>query len=118
MSNALHVLKVQLMLNVLTIVKYVKSKSVSCPVVSDSLRPHGLLPASLLHPWDSQARILEWVVFPSPRDLPDAGIEPRSPTLQADSLLSKPPGKYKKFKKQKRVLMGIRSVLCVRVLSK
>ena len=26
-------------------------------------------------------------------DLPDPGIEPRSPALQADSLLSEPPGK-------------------------
>ena len=33
--------------------------------------------------------------FPSPEDLPDPGIEPRSPTLQADSLQSKPPGKPK-----------------------
>ena len=31
--------------------------------------------------------------FPSPRGLPDPGIESRSPTLQADSLLSKPSGK-------------------------
>jgi len=31
--------------------------------------------------------------FPSPGDLPDPGIEPRSPTLQADALLSEPPGK-------------------------
>ena len=31
--------------------------------------------------------------FPSPRDLPDPGIKPRSPALQADSLLSEPPGK-------------------------
>ena len=30
--------------------------------------------------------------FPSPRDLPDPGIEPRSPTLQADPLPSEPPG--------------------------
>ena len=30
--------------------------------------------------------------FPSPRDLPNMGIEPRSPALQADSLLTKPPG--------------------------
>ena len=29
---------------------------------------------------------------PSPEDLPKPGIEPRSPTLQADSLLSEPPG--------------------------
>ena len=31
--------------------------------------------------------------FPSPRDLPNPGIEPRSPTLQADTLPSEPPGK-------------------------
>ena len=31
--------------------------------------------------------------FPSPGDLPDPGIEPRSPTLQADTLTSVPPGK-------------------------
>ena len=31
--------------------------------------------------------------FPTPGDLPDAGIEARSPALQADSLPSEPPGK-------------------------
>ena len=31
--------------------------------------------------------------FPSPGDRPDPGIEPGSPTLQADSLPSEPPGK-------------------------
>ena len=31
--------------------------------------------------------------FPSPGDLPDPGIEPRSPTLQVDALTSEPPGK-------------------------
>ena len=31
--------------------------------------------------------------FPSPGDLPDPGIEPRSPALQADALISEPPGK-------------------------
>ena len=33
--------------------------------------------------------------FPSPRDLPDPGIEPRSPALEADALTSEPPGKPK-----------------------
>ena len=32
--------------------------------------------------------------FPSPGDLPDPGIERRSPTLQADSLPCEPPGKH------------------------
>ena len=31
--------------------------------------------------------------FPSPEDLPNPGIEPRSPALLADSLLSEPSGK-------------------------
>ena len=31
--------------------------------------------------------------FPSLGDLPKPGIEPESPALQADSLLSEPPGK-------------------------
>ena len=31
--------------------------------------------------------------FPSPGDLPDPAIKPRSPALQADALLSEPPGK-------------------------
>ena len=30
--------------------------------------------------------------FPPPGDLRDAGMEPRSPALQADTLLSEPPG--------------------------
>ena len=39
------------------------------------------------------ARILEWLAIPSPGDPPDSGIKPVSPALQADSLLSEPPGK-------------------------
>ena len=31
--------------------------------------------------------------FPSPGDLPDPGIEPGFPTLEADTLISEPPGK-------------------------
>ena len=39
--------------------------------------------------------MIHWrgLLFPSSGDLPDTGIEPRSPGLQADSLLSEPPGK-------------------------
>ena len=35
-----------------------------------------------------QARILEWVAIPSPENISDPQIEPQSPALQADSLLS------------------------------
>ena len=39
-----------------------------------------------------QARILSGLPFHSPGDLLDPGIEPGSPALQVDSLLSEPPG--------------------------
>ena len=41
-----------------------------------------------------QARVLEWIAFPSPGDLPDPGIEPGSPALQADALPSEPIDAY------------------------
>ena len=40
----------------------------------------------------SQARIWNGLLFPSPGDLPDPGIKPKSPALQADSLPSEPTG--------------------------
>ena len=45
-------------------------------------------PGSSVH-GNLQARILEWVAFPSPGDPPNPGVEPRSSALQADSILSK-----------------------------
>ena len=38
--------------------------------------------------------------FPSPGNLPDPGIEPRSAALQADALPSEPPGKPKETETQ------------------
>ena len=43
-----------------------------------------------------QARILEWVTGPPSEDLPNPGIEPVSPALQADSLLAELPGQNKR----------------------
>ena len=47
-----------------------------------------------LCPWDSPNKTY-WsgLPFPSVGDLPNPGMEPGSPALQADSLLSEPPGK-------------------------
>ena len=42
-----------------------------------------------------QARILEWVAFPLPRDFPTQELNPGSPTLQVDSLQAEPQGKPK-----------------------
>ena len=47
-----------------------------------------------LHCYYSECR--SGLSFPSPGDLPNPGVEPRSPALQADSLLPEPPGKLLK----------------------
>ena len=41
----------------------------------------------------SKQEDLSGLPFPSPGDLPDTGIKPRSPALQADSLPVEPQGK-------------------------
>ena len=57
--------------------------------MSDCLRPHGLsMEFSRPEYWRG------WP-FPSPGDLPNPGIKPRSPALQADSLPAEPQGKPK-----------------------
>ena len=60
-------------------------------VVSNSLRPHVGYQAP---PCTGFSRREYWrgLPFLSPGDLPNPGIEPGSPTLQADTLTSEPPG--------------------------
>ena len=43
-----------------------------------------------------QAKLLEWVAFPSLGDLSNPGIKPRCPTLQVDSLSAEPQEKPKR----------------------
>ena len=63
-------------------------------VVSDSLWSNGLYSARLLCPWEfSRQEYWSGLPCPPPGDLSNPGIEPPSPTLQADSLPSEPPGK-------------------------
>ena len=56
---------------------------------------------TLCYPMDStvhgilQARIMEWVDFPFSKGSSHPGIEPRSPSLQTDSLPAEPQGKPK-----------------------
>ena len=75
-----------------------ENESESGSVVSDSLRPHGSMEFSRPEYWSGQP-------FPSPGDLPNPGIEPRSPTLQVDSLPAEPQ------KKQKNIGVGSLSLL-------
>ena len=55
--------------------------------MSDSLRPHQLLPTRLLCLWDFPGKGTGvGLPFPSPGDFPNPGIEPGSPALQTDAL--------------------------------
>ena len=60
----------------------------------DSLQPHGLQPAKAPLSMEFPRQQYEsGLPFPSPGDLPSPGTEPRSPSLQADTFPSEPPGK-------------------------
>ena len=63
----------------------------SCPTLCDPMdcsppgsSVYGIFQAIVLECWNG-------LPFPSPGDLPNPGIEPRSPALQADALPSEPP---------------------------
>ena len=64
----------------------------SCPILCDLMDCSP--PGSSVHEFSRQEY---WSGLPCspPGDLPDPGIEPRSPTLQGNSLPSEPPGKPK-----------------------
>ena len=64
-----------------------ESESESCSVV--------WVPLTIQSMEFSRPEHLSGQPFPSPGDLPNAEIEPRSPTLRVDSLTAEPPGKPK-----------------------
>ena len=61
----------------------------SCSTLCDTV--DGSPPDSSVHGFSKQ-EYWSGLPFPSPGDLFDPGIEPRSPALQADLLTSEPPG--------------------------
>ena len=70
-----------------------ESESVICSVMSNSVIPWTIAHQAPLGMEFSRQEYWSGLPFPSPGDLPNRGIEPRSPALQADSLLSEPQGK-------------------------
>ena len=62
----------------------------SCLILCDSMNnsPPGSSVLGIL-----QARILEWVAIPFSRGSSQPRMEPGSPAVQVDSLLTEPPGK-------------------------
>ena len=67
-----------------------KSESISHPVMSDSATSWTIARQALLSMEFSRQEYWIELPFPSPGNLPNPGIEPRYPALQADSLLSEP----------------------------
>ena len=69
---------------------HLKSESGSCSVMSDSANPRSIQSMGFSRPeyWSGSP-------FPSPGDLPNPVIQPRSPAFQVDSLLAEPQGKPK-----------------------
>ena len=61
-----------------------------CPTLCNPMDSSLQTPSSMGY---SRQEYWSGLPFPSPRDLPDPGIEPGSPTLQAASLPSEPPGR-------------------------
>ena len=75
---------------------YVVLCCVSQSVSSNSVIPWTIADQAPLSIGFSRQEYWNGLPFPSPGDLPDPGIEPRSTALQADALLSEPPGKTNK----------------------
>ena len=63
--------------------------------MSDSLQPWTVVYQAPLSMGFSRLEYWSGLPFPSSEDLPDPGIEPGSPELQADTLPSEPTGKSK-----------------------
>ena len=63
----------------------------SCPTLRDPMDCSS--PGSSVHRDSLDKNTRAWVACSPPGDLPNPGSKPRSPALQADSLLSEPPGK-------------------------
>ena len=68
----------------------VQSLAQSCPTLCNPWTVAHQAPLSMGF---SRQEYWSGLPFPSPGYLPDPGIEPRSPTLEADALTSEPPGK-------------------------
>ena len=63
----------------------------SCSVVSDSATPWTVAYQAPQFMEFSRLEYWSGLPFPSPWELPDPGMEPRSPALRADTLPSEPP---------------------------
>ena len=81
----------------------------SCPILCD---PMDLALQAPLSMGFSRQEYWSGLLFPPPGDLPNPGIEPRSPALQADSSPSELPGKPKINKKFRNLISQFVGLSC------
>ena len=74
------------------------SESETRSVLSDSETPGAVVPQAPLSVKFSRQEYWAGLTFPSPGDLPNPGINPRSPASEADSLSSEPEEKPTRVK--------------------
>ena len=86
-----------------------KSEIVRHSVASNCLQPHRLVHLAPLSMGFSKQGYWSGLPFPSPGDLPDPGMEPRSPALQVDSLPSEPAGKLTLDTKKNQIFQSLNS---------
>ena len=79
-----------------------------CPTLCDPI--YCSLPSSSVH-GILQARYWSGLPFPSSGDLPDPGIDPRSPALQADFLPSESSGKPECYEPSWQVRVRVLAIL-------
>ena len=79
--------------NINTDHQFNQSESVSCSVMSDSLWPWTAACQAPLSVESSRQEYWSGLSSPSPGDLPNPGIKPGSPALQAETLPTEPPRK-------------------------
>ena len=86
----------------------VQSLAQSCPTLCNPWTVAHQAPLSMGF---SRQEYWSGLPFPSPGDLPDPGIKPRSPALQEDALTSEPPGKPSHTKARPISMLSIRNPL-------
>ena len=90
---------------------FVTPWTVACQTPLSIVQSHGPQPARLLCPWDSPGKNTGLGCHAPLQGifLPDSGIEP---ALQADCLLSEPPGKPQGYISQKNKTKSLKSWVC------
>ena len=84
----------------------------SCSVVSDSATPWTVVHQASLSMGFSRQGFWSGLSFPSPGDLPNPGIEPGSPPLQADALPSEPPGNIRQCQRMLKLPHNCTHLTC------